>query len=125
MTRIFRDRDARLSPDERRDYLMRDIESHILSNVHSRGRYKEKQDHKQGGITATMDVSLSDFVSGMGETPLIDDEKITREVKEAVWSGLQHVLADEIRTLEARDGYQDDVRADALRNLQDKLEKTL
>lgn len=124
MTREFRDH-VKLSPDDRREYLLRDTESHILHAVRTYGKYKEKRDHNRGTISATMDVSLSDFVGGMGETPPIDDEKIAREVKEAVWSGLQQVLTAEIRAIEARDGYQDDVRAEALRNLQDKLEKTL
>lgn len=111
------------SKQERQEHVAETARRQILERIGKNASYKEKHDHKRGEVTATLEVELSSIfdasVSGRHFT------EILAEAQAETRNRVSELLDSAIRALDVRGDYNDDVRADQLRDIKDKIEAAL
>lgn len=116
-------RERLASKFDRQEFTVEVAGRKLLEIIGKNASYKEKHDHKRGEVTATLEVDLTSIfdasVSGRHFTEILAEAQA--ETRNLVSELLDHA----IKALDVRGDYNDDVRADQLREIKDKIEAAL
>ncbi|MFQ0815754.1 hypothetical protein AVM02_07530 [Brucella anthropi] len=116
-------RERLASKRDRQSHTVETAGRQLLEIIGKNASYKEKHDHKRGEVTATLEVDLTSIfdasVSGRHFTEILAEAQAeTRNL-------VSELLDNAIKALDVRGDYNDDVRADQLREIKDKIEAAL
>ncbi len=111
------------SKHERQEHTVETAGRKLLEIVGQKATYSERHDHKRGEVTATVEVDLTSIFDA--SVPGKHQNEILAEAKAETRNRVSEILDSAIKALDVRGDYNDDVRADQLRDIKDQLEAAL
>lgn len=116
-------RERLASKFDRQEHVVEIARHKLLEILGKNASYKEKHDHKRGEVTATLEVDLTSVFDA--SVPGRHHTDILAEAQTETRNLVSELLDNAIKALDIRGDYNDDVRAEQLREIKDKIEAAL